>query len=63
MILVTHDVDEAVFLGQRVIVMEPRPGRIRRTIEVALPYPRDRSDPVVLAASEEVRREILQGAS
>ncbi len=43
MILVTHDVEEAVFLGDRVVVMEPRPGRIRRIVPVELPHPRDRA--------------------
>ncbi|KVM69675.1 sulfonate ABC transporter ATP-binding protein [Burkholderia gladioli] len=42
MILVTHDVDEAVWLGERVITMAPRPGRIARITEVALPRPRER---------------------
>ena len=42
MILVTHDVEEAVYLGDKVVVMEPRPGRIRRTLPVELSHPRDR---------------------
>ncbi|MEV0165742.1 ABC transporter ATP-binding protein [Nonomuraea fuscirosea] len=37
---ITHDVDEAVYLASRVIVMAARPGRIQRIIDVDLPYPR-----------------------
>jgi NitT/TauT family transport system ATP-binding protein len=37
---ITHDVDEAVYLANRVIVMAARPGRLQEVIPVDLPYPR-----------------------
>ncbi|WP_219514455.1 ABC transporter ATP-binding protein [Nonomuraea ceibae] len=37
---ITHDVDEAVYLANRVVVMAARPGRVHRGIDVDLPYPR-----------------------
>lgn len=42
MILITHDVDEAIYLSQRVLVMSPRPGRIIDELNIELGYPRNR---------------------
>jgi NitT/TauT family transport system ATP-binding protein len=44
-LFVTHSVDEAVYLSDRIIVLTPRPGRIRDIIENSLPRPRDRTSP------------------
>ena len=42
-VMVTHDVDEAIYMGTRVIAMEANPGQIQADIPIELPYPRDRS--------------------
>lgn len=43
MILVTHDIDEAIFLSDRIVILSERPGNIKEIINVDLPRPRDRS--------------------
>jgi ABC-type nitrate/sulfonate/bicarbonate transport system ATPase subunit len=43
MLLVTHDIDEAIYMSDRIIMMTPRPGRIERTIEINLDRPRHRN--------------------
>ena len=40
-LLVTHDIDEAVQLGDRVLVMSARPAHIREDLEIPMPHPRD----------------------
>jgi NitT/TauT family transport system ATP-binding protein len=40
-VFITHDIDEAVFLGSRVSILSSRPGRVKATIDVDLPRPRD----------------------
>ncbi|MEK4495470.1 ABC transporter ATP-binding protein [Ureibacillus sp. FSL W8-0352] len=44
MILVTHDIDEAIYLSDRIFIMHPNPGRIHKEIKIELTKPRDRSD-------------------
>lgn len=43
MIMVTHDVEEAVYMSSKVIIMEPRPGRVKEIVDIDLDYPRDRT--------------------
>jgi len=43
MLLVTHDIDEAIYMSDRIMIMTPRPGRIEQILHVDLERPRDRS--------------------
>ncbi len=54
-LLVTHDVEEALLLASRVIVLTDRPARIKASFDVTKPYPRHRDDPDIVA----LRRQIL----
>jgi ABC-type nitrate/sulfonate/bicarbonate transport system ATPase subunit len=56
MVLVTHDIDEAIYMSDRIAIMTPRPGRIERLIDVSLPRPRQRNSPAFL----ELRAAILE---
>lgn len=55
MLFVTHDIDEAVYLGNRVVILEPRPGTIRRIVPIGLPYPRKKTSP----SFQELRMKVL----
>lgn len=43
MIMVTHDIDEAIYCSQKVVVMSPRPGRVMEVVPIELDYLRDRT--------------------
>lgn len=58
---VTHDIEEAIFVSDRVVVLSPRPGRIAEVIDIDLPRPRRRlitADPRFMAIKERLLRRI-----
>ncbi len=61
MIMVTHDVEEAVYLGDRVVIMDANPGRIRRIVDVPFPHPRDRASPALHAIRDDVLEDLMEG--
>ena len=53
-VMVTHDVDEAIYMGTRVLVMDANPGRIIADITIDLPFPRDRSSAAFVAYRNDI---------
>jgi NitT/TauT family transport system ATP-binding protein/sulfonate transport system ATP-binding protein len=49
MVLVTHDIDEAIYMSDRIAILTPRPGRVERVLDVTLERPRQRTSPAFLA--------------
>jgi len=56
MLLVTHDIDEAIFLSNRVVVMDARPGKIKGIVPIPLAYPRSRVSP----SFQKLRADVLR---
>jgi len=56
MILVTHYIDEAIYMSDRVVVMTPRPGRVERVVDINMPRPRERNCPEF----QKLRAEIIE---
>lgn len=57
-ILITHDVEEAVHLADRVVVLSPRPSKIQAIFEISQPHPRKLSDPDLIALKDDILREL-----
>ncbi|MBI5792147.1 MAG: ABC transporter ATP-binding protein [Rhodocyclales bacterium] len=55
MILVTHSIDEAVILSDRIIVLTRRPGRVKANVIVDLPRPRDEESPEFISLKRQIR--------
>ncbi len=62
-LFVTHDIDEAVYLADRVIVLAGSPGRLVATLDVDIPRPRRRSDPALAKAARALRTELSAGSA
>lgn len=69
-LFVTHDIDEAIFMANRVAIFSARPGRIKTEVAVSFPHPRNytlKTTPEFMAlkarVTEEIRGELLQGLS
>lgn len=58
-VFVTHDIDEAVYLGTRVVVLTPRPGQIARVFNIHLRRPRDRTSIEFIRLRGEIAKEFL----
>jgi len=61
-VLVTHDVEEAVLLGDRVAILSPRPGRVIEELEVDSPRPRSRTDARIVGLRERALQVLGLGA-
>lgn len=59
MMIVTHDIDEAIFLSNRVVIMGKNPGVVKKIVPVNLPFPRDRTDAAFLEIRGEIMKEFL----
>jgi sulfonate transport system ATP-binding protein len=59
-VMVTHDIEEAVYLSDKIVVMEPSPGRVRGILPIEWPHPRDRASPRFASLKERIVRMLMK---
>lgn len=59
MMIVTHDIDEAIFLSNRVVIMGKNPSVVKKIVPVDFSFPRDRTDFAFLEIRGEIMKEFL----
>jgi ABC-type nitrate/sulfonate/bicarbonate transport system ATPase subunit len=62
-LLITHDIEEAIYMADRIMVMSSRPTAIQRTFHVSLPHPRKLSSPEAQSLREAILRELGLGTA
>ncbi len=62
-LFVTHSVDEAIVLADRIVIIAGRPGRVREVLDIDLPRPRDDADPRFIAIKAHLKRSMLKESS
>jgi sulfonate transport system ATP-binding protein len=63
MVLITHDIDEAIFLSDRIIVLSDKPGVISKSIKVEMSRPRDRNCEAFTSIRKEIYKEFFENSS
>jgi len=59
-LFVTHSVDEAVYLADKVVIMTARPGRIKEIVDIDHPRPRGRTDPAIAEVREQILKSLFE---
>jgi sulfonate transport system ATP-binding protein len=59
-LMVTHDIEEAVYLSDKIVVMEPSPGRVRGILPIEWDHPRDRASPAFARLKERILRMLIK---